>query len=58
MGEVVEGGKMTTSFYSEEEIKKMGFAHIGHEVQISRKASIYGAKNTEAEFPSWTAERL
>ena len=45
MGEVVEGGKMTTSFYSEEEIKKMGFAHIGHDVQISRKASIYGAKN-------------
>lgn len=36
---------MATSFYTEEEIKEMGFAHVGHDVSISRKASIYGAAN-------------
>lgn len=34
---------MATSFYSEEELKEFGFAHIGNGVKISRKASIYGA---------------
>ena len=36
---------MATSFYSEEELQQMGFAHVGHDVMISRKASIYGASN-------------
>lgn len=34
---------MASSFYTEEELKEMGFAHLGEHVQISRKASIYGA---------------
>ena len=34
-----------TSFYSEEELKEMGFKSIGSNVLISRKASIYGIKN-------------
>lgn len=33
------------SFYSEEELKEIGFAHIGNNVLISKKASIYGAGN-------------
>ena len=37
--------EMATSFYSEEELQQMGFAHVGHDVMISRKASIYGASN-------------
>lgn len=32
-----------TSFYSKEELKKIGFKKIGDDVFISRKASIYGA---------------
>lgn len=32
-----------TSFYTEEELKKIGFNKIGTNVLISRKASIYGA---------------
>ena len=36
---------MITSFYTQEELQEIGFAHIGHNVQISRKASIYGTKN-------------
>ena len=36
---------MATSFYSDEELQQMGFAHVGHDVMISRKASIYGASN-------------
>lgn len=36
---------MATSFYSEEELKEIGFAHVGHDVCISRKASIYGAED-------------
>ena len=35
--------KMTSSYYSIEELKEIGFANIGHNVMISRKASIYGA---------------
>lgn len=34
---------MATSFYSEEELKKIGFKHIGTNVLISRNACIYGA---------------
>ena len=30
-----------SSFYTEEELKKMGFKSVGHEVYISKKASIY-----------------
>ena len=37
--------EMATSFYSDEELQQMGFAHVGHDVMISRKASIYGASN-------------
>ena len=33
------------SFYSNEELKQMGFKKIGKNVLISRKASIYGASN-------------
>lgn len=37
---------MTNSFYSAEELKKIGFKKIGTEnVLVSRKASIYGAEN-------------
>lgn len=32
---------METSFYSEEELREIGFASIGNNVSISRKASIY-----------------
>ncbi len=34
---------MATSFYSEEELQEIGFQHVGKNVQISRKASIYSA---------------
>lgn len=34
-----------TSFYSEKEIKEIGFKFIGEGVLVSRKASIYGAEN-------------
>lgn len=36
---------MATSFYSEEELKEIGFASLGKNVRISRKASIYGASD-------------
>ncbi len=36
---------MMTSFYSEEELKEIGFARLGRDVMISRKASIYGASS-------------
>lgn len=36
---------MGDSFYTEKELKEIGFAHVGHDVMISRKASIYGAKD-------------
>ena len=34
-----------TSFYTEEELKTLGFKTVGGGVRISRKASIYGAQN-------------
>lgn len=34
-----------SSFYTEEELKTIGFKHIGGGTLISRKASIYGAEN-------------
>lgn len=36
-----------TSFYSDEELKNIGFKKIGVNVSLSRKASIYGADNIE-----------
>lgn len=33
------------SFYSENELSSLGFKAVGHDVQISRKASFYGAGN-------------
>jgi len=33
------------SFYSQEELKELGLKHYGENVLISRKCSIYGAKN-------------
>lgn len=36
---------MTTSFYSIQEMRKMGFAALGENVLISRKASFYGIEN-------------
>lgn len=38
---------MTNSFYSFDELKKLGFKAVGEHVLISRKASIYGAKDIE-----------
>ena len=32
-----------TSFYTKEELNTMGFIHVGENVHISRKASIYGS---------------
>ena len=34
-----------TSFYSQDELVKLGFASIGDNVQISKKASFYGINN-------------
>ena len=34
-----------TSFYSEEELKQIGFLAIGKDILISRKTSIYGAEH-------------
>lgn len=34
-----------TSFYTEDELRLIGFKSYGHNVLISKKASIYGAKN-------------
>ena len=36
---------MVTSFYTEDELKILGLKTYGHNVLISRKASIYGAEN-------------
>lgn len=36
---------MANSFYTEQELKQIGFKHIGKNVLISRKTSIYGAGN-------------
>lgn len=36
---------MANSFYAKEELKKIGFRSYGDDVLISRKASIYGAKD-------------
>ena len=36
---------MTTSFYTEQELKDLGLKSFGHNVLLSRKASIYGAEN-------------
>jgi len=36
---------MDNNFYTNEEIKKIGFKHIGVNVLLSRKASIYGPSN-------------
>lgn len=33
-----------TSFYTEEELQQLGFASVGKDVLLSRKASIYGAE--------------
>lgn len=35
------------SFYTEEELKKIGFLTFGEDVKISRKASIYGANQIQ-----------
>ncbi len=45
MGKTEREMKMTNSFYSVEELDELGFAEIGENVLISRKTSIYGAKN-------------
>ena len=36
---------MANSFYTEQELKQLGFRHIGKNVLISSKTSIYGASN-------------
>ena len=36
---------MENSFYTKEELKKMGFKYLGEDVLISRKCSIYGIEN-------------
>lgn len=36
-----------SSFYSDEELKRIGFKRIGDNVLLSRNASIYGANNVE-----------
>lgn len=36
---------MADSFYTQEELQGMGFAKVGYDVKISRKASIYGASD-------------
>ena len=36
-------GDHMTSYYTEQELKELGFAELGEHVQISRKVSIYGA---------------
>lgn len=36
---------MASSFYSEEELKTLGFKRYGKNVKISKKTSIYGAEN-------------
>ncbi len=33
------------SFYSEQELKSLGFKSVGEDVRISRKASFYGTKD-------------
>ena len=36
---------MKTSFYTDEELKEIGFKSYGKNVLLSRKTSIYGANN-------------
>ena len=36
---------MNSGFYTRDELEDFGFSRIGNNVLISRKASIYGAKN-------------
>lgn len=36
---------MATSFYTEEELKDIGFKSVGKNVLVSKKASLYGAEN-------------
>jgi acetyltransferase-like isoleucine patch superfamily enzyme len=38
---------MNNGWYTREELESMGFKKLGEDVQISTKASIYGAKNME-----------
>lgn len=38
---------MINSFYTEDELRQLGFAKIGKDVSISRKASIYGANKIQ-----------
>lgn len=40
---------MFNSFYDEDELQEMGFGYVGHDVQISRTASLYNRKNIEIE---------
>ncbi|OOE92704.1 acyltransferase, partial [Salinivibrio sp. IB643] len=37
------------SFYSNDELKKIGFKHLGENVLLSKKASIYGVENISIE---------
>lgn len=39
------GSRAKTSFYTEEELREIGFRSCGKNVKISRKASVYGEKN-------------
>jgi len=38
---------MTSNFCNYDELKNFGFKAVGERVLVSRKASIYGAKNIE-----------
>lgn len=40
-------GKISSNFYSEEELKQLGLKNFGVNVLISRKCSIYGAGNID-----------
>lgn len=44
MKEIMEQREPMPSFYSRDELDSIGFASVGQEVFISRKASIYGAE--------------
>lgn len=44
MKEIMEQKEPMPSFYSRDELDSIGFASVGQEVFISRKASIYGAE--------------
>lgn len=43
--DLIEGKETMSSFYSRDELDNIGFAEVGQEVFISRKASIYGPEN-------------